>query len=486
MVIRRPKLHLTSRLGLVLSLFVFISACKKGEQAPNASPDTEMSIQSINLTGDARLNSTVNLTWFGTDIDGFVAYYEYRINEGEWIQTNTQDTTFLFDIDPDQDSTDIDFYVRSIDNEGGVDRTPAYLRVPLKNTPPIVSFEEESLPIDTTNLVITFRYTASDPDGNNTLSKAFIRANEGTWSEIDLREKLISLVPKNTEVAGLGEADVYFGLSTTPALTIDGFVNDGDNVIQLKISDIANAESEVDSTDSIYVKPQTADLLVVGAHNASITAAYKTLVNDNYATGADFVDYAGNGGANQPRFWEPTFSILSSFYDKVFFHSDEANVTNPFSGADGMILDFAAPVIQTLIDQRKKVLVSTAFATGADLSIIGGVLSIDSFSPSNGQAFFTNDSFAKSFDPDYSDLQPTNFLLATDPFYPAIDAEPFYSAQLTPSGGWTGPSTIAVRRRNSSGDVNLVLFTVEIHKLGKLKANQNELISKILNEAFNW
>ena len=470
---------------LVLSLLVFVFSCKKGEQLPNAAPETALSIEAINLTGENRLNSTVNLTWFGTDIDGFVQYYEYKINNGEWTRTQTQDSTFLFRIDPDQDSTDIDFYVRAVDNEDAKDPSPAFLKVPLKNTPPIVTFEAASLPSDTTNLVITFRYTASDPDGSETLRQGFLRANDGDWEAIDLNQKLVSIMPQNTNVTGVGDASVYYGLSTTPALTINGFVNGGDNVIQLKVTDIANAESAIDSADSIYVKSQTGDLLVVGGHNASISAQYKNLVQRSYAK-ADFVNFAGNSGLNQPKFWEPTFSLMAGNYDKIFFHSDEANFSNSLTGADGKMLDFAAPVIQTLIDNNKKILVSTAFATGADLSTIGGVLSIDSFSPSRGQAFFTNDSFAISQDATYPDLQPSNFLLAADPFYPSIDAEVFYSAQLTPSGGWTGPSTIAIRRRNTNNNINLVLFTVELHKLNKLQANQNQVISKILNEAFNW
>lgn len=471
---------------LVLSLFVFIFSCKKGEQLPNMAPETALSIEAINLTGENRLNSTVNLTWFGTDVDGFVQYYEYRINDGEWIKTQTNDSTFLFRIDPDQDSTDIDFYVRAVDNEDAKDLTPAFLKVPLKNTPPIATFEEASLPTDTTNLVITFRYTASDPDGNGTLKQGFLRANDGDWTEIDLRQNLISVMPIQSSALGSGDANVYYGLSTTPALTINGFVNGGHNVLQLKVSDIANAESAIDSADSIYVKPQLGDLLVVGGHNASITAEYVQLVKDNYSGTADFVNFAGNGGLNQPKFWEPTFSLLASRYDKIFFHTDEANFSNPLTGADGKMLDFAAPVIQSLIDNNKKILVSTAFATGADLTTVGGVLSIDSFSPSKGQAFFTNDSFALSQDVDYPDLQPANFLLAADPFYPAIDAEILYSAQLTPSGGWQGPRNIAIRRRNAGNNINLVLFTVELHKLNKLKDNQNQVISKVLNEAFNW
>ena len=235
----------------------------------------------------------------------------------------------------------------------------------------------------------------------------------------------------------------------------------------------------------IYVKPQVGDLLLVGGHNTSLTAEYEKLARDNYPN-SDFVDYAGNKGLNQPKFWNPTFRLLAMNYDKFFFHTDEGNFTNPLTGADGSLLDFAAPVIQELIDNDKKVLVSTAFATGADLSTIGGVLSIDSFSRSKGQAFFTNDSFAISTDAAYSDLQPSNFLLATDPFYPALDAEILYTAGVTPSGGWTGPRTVAIRRRNNSGNVNLVLFSIELHKLDKLKSNQNQVISKILNEAFNW
>ncbi|PCJ64638.1 MAG: hypothetical protein COA58_12940 [Bacteroidetes bacterium] len=481
------KSYLNNRLSIAMLslLFVFAFSCKKGELLPNMAPETAISLEKIDLTGNNRLNSTVNLTWFGTDVDGFIQYYEIKINEGEWLKTNIQDSTFLFNIDPDQDSTNIDFYVRAVDNEDVADPTPAYLKIPLKNSPPVVRIDDGTLPLDTTNLVITFRYRATDPDGNSTIKQAFLKANDGDWQEIDLNQKLISVIPSNTTVEGSGMAKVYYGLNTESSVEINGFVNGGDNILQMKVVDFANSESAIDSTDVIFVKSQMGDLLLVGGHNASITSEYEKLVLDNYPN-SDFVDFAGNGGLNQPRFWNPSFRLLALNYDKVFFHTDEANFSNPLSGADGKLLDFAAPIIQELIDNNKKVLISTAFATGTNLDIIGGILSIDSFSPSKGQAFFTNDSFAFSQDPTYNDLQPANFLLAADPFYAALDAEVFYRANLTPSGGWTGPNSIAIRRRNSSGNINLVLFSVELHKLNKLKSNQNQVISKILNEAFNW
>lgn len=478
--ITSSKIHNT-----IMVLLFFIASCKEGEPLPNSAPETQMSIESINLSGDNRLNSTVNLTWFGTDIDGYVQYYEIRVGDKDWVKTQTQDSIFLFDIEPNQDSTDIDFYVRAVDNEGVEDPTPAYLKVPLKNSTPEVYFEEASLPLDTTNLVITFRYMASDPDGDETLKKGFIRANEGSWTEIDLNQKLVSLLPVNPSEIGVGSAKVYYGLENESSLSIDGFNNGGKNIIQLKVEDIANTSSEIDSTPPIFVWSQTSDLLVVGGHNNRIEKEYQTLVNNNYAS-ADFVNYAKNGGLNQPKFWNPDFRLLSEQYDKVFFHTDEGNFSNPLTGADGKLLDFAAPIIQELIDNQKKIFVSTAFATGTNIDIIGGVLSIDSFTSSRGQAFFENDSFAKSKVDGFPDLQPTNFLLAIDPFYYSQEAEVLYEAQLTPNGGWTGPKTIAIQRKSTGGNVNLVLFTVELHKLDKLSSNQNQLISKIFNETFNW
>ena len=485
MISRYPQITISKTSFIYLVLLLFVASCKEGEPLPNSAPETKLSIESINLSGENRLNSTVKLSWFGTDIDGYVQYYEIRIGDKDWVKTQTQDSVFLFDIEPNQDSTDVDFYVRAVDNEGHEDPTPAYLKIPLKNSTPEVTFDEASLPLDTTNLVITFRYMASDPDGDETLKKGFIRANEGEWAEIDLNQKLVSLLPTSPTEVGIGQANVYYGIEDESALTIDGFNNGGDNIIQLRVEDIANTSSSIDSTASIFVRSQTSDLLVIGGHNVQIDKKYQELVNNNY-TSADFVNYALNGGLNQPKFWNPNFRLLSEQYDKVFFHTDEGNFSNPLTGEDGKLLDFAAPIIQELIDNQKKVLVSTAFATGTNIDIIGGVLSIDSFTASRGQAFFVNDSFAKSTIDGFPDLQPTNFLLAVDPFYHSQESEVLYAAQLTPNGGWYGPRTIAIQRKSTDGNVNLVLFTVELHKLDKLATNQNQLISKIFNETFNW
>jgi len=89
---------------------------------------------------------------------------------------------------------------------------------------------------------------------------------------------------------GAGTANVYYGLETTPAFTIDGYNNGGGNIIQLKALDIANSESAIDSTPSTYVKPQTSDLLGVRGHNQTASDEYTALVTANYG-GADLVEY---------------------------------------------------------------------------------------------------------------------------------------------------------------------------------------------------
>jgi len=64
----------------VFSLLVFYG-CKEDVVIGDLPPDTHISIEKIDLQGENRLNSSVYLTWFGTDKDGYVVGYEYSIDE---------------------------------------------------------------------------------------------------------------------------------------------------------------------------------------------------------------------------------------------------------------------------------------------------------------------------------------------------------------------------------------------------------------------
>ena len=59
----------------LLGLSIFFG-CDKGKELVNLNPETNMTIESINLSGGDRLNSLVEVKWWGTDPDGYIVGYE--------------------------------------------------------------------------------------------------------------------------------------------------------------------------------------------------------------------------------------------------------------------------------------------------------------------------------------------------------------------------------------------------------------------------
>ena len=60
-----------------LSAVLLIAGCRKGEIDRNGLPDTFISYEAINLSGQNRLNSSVSLTWYGTDGDGYISFRDF-------------------------------------------------------------------------------------------------------------------------------------------------------------------------------------------------------------------------------------------------------------------------------------------------------------------------------------------------------------------------------------------------------------------------
>ena len=132
--------------------------CDRGQSVGNILPETRMSLDSINLSGEDRLNSVVKLSWFGSDADGYVVGYEVRVDEGPWVGTNRTDSTMVLAIPAGLDSADLAVEVRAIDNEGGVDASPARLIVPIKNSPPTAEFLGSSFPDAPVWNALTFQW----------------------------------------------------------------------------------------------------------------------------------------------------------------------------------------------------------------------------------------------------------------------------------------------------------------------------------------
>ncbi|MBI1315250.1 hypothetical protein GC167_00090 [bacterium] len=461
-----------------------IGCTPQGNFGPNRAPETAFSVEKIELTGENRLNSRVELSWYGTDVDGYVAGFEISTDSLNWNFTERNDSVFRFSLPPGSDTADIDLWLRSIDDQGLADPSPARLRIPLKNSPPEVAFDTKSLPSDSVLAVFTFRWTASDPDGDNSLEKAFLKANTGPWIEIDKNQALISLV---LDTAQPGKAYVYYGTRRSPeAFQIDGMVPGGENRLYLKTTDLAGAQSLPDSTDAVVVRPKTADLLVVGAQPASVTSVYLGVlqsINVDY----DLLDCFVNSSSQAPRLWDPSFDLILGLYNKAFVYSDATTLPpNPVSGAEQPLLPLIAPSIQRFTDRGGRSLTTTSFAANSDLTSLTGPFPFDGLVVSVGQARIAPDSGMYALDTTrYPDVRPTFFDFGVDPLIRSVDSEDFYRGRLTKLSGWTGDNLMGSLRRNGAGQPQQVFFSVELHKYNADLPALEALFDLILNEDFD-
>lgn len=473
-------------LGLIAALGFIWSCERQGDLLPNRNPDTKLMVDAINLTGDDRLNSVVSLSWLGTDKDGYVISYEVSLDGVAWNPTTSTDSTFRFTLDPGSDTTDIDLYVRAVDNEENRDESPAYLRIPLKNTPPEAMFDDESFPTDSTRLVTTFRWSFFDQDGQESVTYAFLKVNEGDWYQIDINRRQISLAPTNATQQGATSAYVYYDNNLTPLdSTINGLRLDDTNTFYLKVTDLANAESEVDTSMAIFVKSQESDLLVVSGQSTTTANIYREVLNVVYP-GYDFEDFEKEDGINQPKFWSPTFDLILSYYDKLVFFGDGSTYRNPVNGLQDMLIGFAAPSIQDYSTQGGKSIVINTFSSNNDVSNITGVFPFDSLSSASGQAIFQTDSslVATYSATVFPSMSPNSILLGMDPFYPTADATVMYRGQLEAFGAWSGPDVMGAGRLNQNNDLYQVFFTAPIYQFGTT-AERETLFNQILNDEFN-
>ena len=470
-----------------LAMLTILSCQRKFDKISNTEPDTLISPESINLWGDNRLNSVVFLSWFGTDVDGYVEKFEISLDNQNWVTTTSNDSTFSFTLDSGSDTTDIDFYVRSIDNEGLTDPTPAHLKVPLKNTPPVVFFNANGFPQDTTNIVTTFTWGATDVDGSETITKAYLKANQGDWLEIAINEKMISLVPVDVSQNGEVEANLYYGTNSNPVQNrLKGLMLGDTNHFYLKVVDFANAESELDTSSVVYIKPKTSETLYLSALPDEPTEIYKQAIAPAVNT-YDFIDYARESGKNQPGYWSPTFDLLIENYSQVVVTSDESIFTNSVTGRKDVLLDFAAPSIQVFSNNGGKSLIVTSFSRGQDISGISSVFPIDSLSSSRGQARLLPDSSITSIQGvDYPDLSPKYIVTGLSPFYMSINAEEVYAAEIFKQGGWQGPATVGARRKNGNDNYYQYFFSVQLYRLDQSLSDLQNLFDQILGNDFNW
>ncbi|MEL6672184.1 MAG: hypothetical protein AAFR61_08320 [Bacteroidota bacterium] len=478
-----------SVLGLVLFSLLWLGGCDQGALLPNQAPDTRIFLDGINLEGDDRLNSVVQLHWSGEDIDGYVKGFELSFDGQSWTFVTQTDSTFRFDISPGVDTADITFYVRAIDNQDLADPEPAFLSVPIRNTPPTANFDTQNALPDTVYSVGSIFFTVGDQDGLETLDKTFIRVNEGPWIALGPQINFVSFVPTAPETQGVQASKLYVGTDAQLSQeSWEGWNVGGDNRLYLRAQDISGTFSPTDSTEAFFLRTKGSDLLVVDDFKAvNPDPVYFPILEQVYP-GYDYLNLRDE----LPPFWDPTFGLFLELYDKVFWYSDGNAVA---SLSSQLLLEVASSPIREYLNQGGKMFLTTQFPNSfsdketGNTSRVFDFLPADSLSTSNGQARIpTNNALfpvgqGLSLFPDT--LRSSEFISGVDPFYPRDPNNVLLEADVITTGGWIGPRAVCSRDVSTEGTF-MVFVSVELHKFRQDLIGLQNFFDTVLNDEFNW
>ena len=344
-------------------LLLFLPACEtalEGNLNENMPPSTFLTVDEINLEDENRLSSQINISWWGNDPDGFIKGFEVAVGDtsnAEWLFTNRTDSTFLLPITPGQGFDDVLFSVRAVDNDDARDPEPASIIFPIKNTPPLVEFNLQELPPDTTFTITSFGWTVDDPDGRQNLLSTEIAFNDTTeqsWIEISLpddntNELFITLLI-NDEGQELATAEILLGRNLRSSeLIAENIRTNAVNKFFVRTTDRADAKSEVISTEW-FIKRQTSNILVLNDDNSFSSASsfqFHTQALQNL--GLDFDFWIINDGSADsgrkvrlssefPSVINPTLRLILSQWEYIYWFSNDINRNITF--AQDILSDF--------------------------------------------------------------------------------------------------------------------------------------------------
>jgi hypothetical protein len=375
---------------------------------------------------------------------------------------------------------------------GAMDPKGAALSFPVRNTPPSVYFLQNpldpTLPFrqpETTYTAATFAWTATDPDGDQTLVSYRIAVNDtsdqGNWLTLSLRDSMVTLVvPRlRSDAAGATvEADVYSGpfLGRQFRGRIPGLRLDALNTFYVEAKDVAGEYSRPavlpTGTDRWYVKKPRARLLLVtdyvNSDAAAALATYQAALARvpgvgfsqvdvlNFGLGVTLADKnGGRVGSLVPPFVDPALIHTFLLFDNVLWYTDQQPS-----------LSVAQLSLFNYLQNGGRVLFSTSFVNtidprGAlrDFAPIDSVSSVnldptrpavpppvagDTRIPAN-YVLVPDSSVPSSIYPQLAfNSTPVNHSVYMRPLYPRTDARTFYRLQADSRNRYLGMPTVGV------------------------------------------
>jgi len=159
--------------------------------------DTSIIVDTLPHAFTTITTSRQELHWWGEDPDGDVTGYKYRWNtDSSWTETNDESAIFFVPIKKEFDV--FQFEVKSVDNMGNIDQSPAKLVLPIYNSPPHINFRHLSNPLSIdlpepknihyTFPTRTFIWDVTDLDGIETIISIYYALDdtcETCWYQLD-------------------------------------------------------------------------------------------------------------------------------------------------------------------------------------------------------------------------------------------------------------------------------------------------------------
>ena len=482
-------------LTALLSLF---SACKEGitgAENENSPPETYTIVDTIIRVGEDRLNSQVNIQWWGDDSDGYIAAYEYYFDTSglaseDWNITTLKDSIFLLSTPPGLDTLDFRFVVRAIDNLGIADPTPAELTFPIKNSPPEVMYIDGPHNPQCTYPVVKLFWNANDPDGLENISHYEIVWNDTTAASTELPVNASAATFVSSDVtADSAPFSIYLNNSVSPeSYTIDNVSLNDTNRLYIRVVDKSASRSNFISSYPIYIKKPESDILLVNAYGNAGSLQndfYTDLMTDlgfsSYASSDLFsTDSEGNSLELAPD--NLTQSRLFSLFKTIIWYGN--NASSNLSLAQRSTSDF--------FDNGGKMLMSMYVSSSFDeqSSFLDFTPISELIEPLDTTLLLTDTSTVVALDPSWPNLGSTAFVGVVRPFDLVPGATSLYNANIIARDDatntfslWTGQRSVIAKKTDSSGETNFILSTLELHKLDGAM-NTNQFLEKVLVDEF--
>ncbi len=496
----------------------FCSESINDNKIENSAPDTFLFLYPDNDI--SQQPSRLRVHWWGDDPDGLVTgfYFKWDALDPNWTFTTKNDS--LFSLPIGSADTTFKFLVSAADNNGNgvydnsvfqngidygpepfidsdsngvwnngetffdiglIDPTPAERDFPIKNSAPVVEWNEaSSLPLESFP-VTTIGWNATDTDGDESITEIQIALNDtSNWITLDGNVRLVTVRITDLNAAE-PEMDVLIGADQNnilPEKLVDLKLNDN-NRFYLRAKDISGGVSDIitlpDTSRDWFVKKPKGKILVIDDYQggSDIVTFYNELFSSvNNGSLTDKFDVFDIENSSLPY---PNISFLETIklFDYVYWYSD----TSPN-------LTFANLVTQKFIENGGKIFFSMTFEEssddfGFDLAAIQNFLPVDALGEEEPVPFLLKGASILPSDAGsgYPQLETTTTVGFVRTFVPSVTAYEIYDIASPQING-----NIAFMDNSK----NLFFIGIPLHRADGIEGNVQVLFEKVLFEEFGF